>query len=48
MSKAYKWHQIAFIKELNTLLGHISGDNINYLEFRLLAEQAGLVFVSQE
>lgn len=46
MSKAYKWHQIAFIKELKELLGHIKGDKLNYLEFRLLAGQAGLVFVN--
>ena len=44
--KVYKWQSLAFNKEINLLLSKIGGDTINFLEFRLLAQQAHLVFLN--
>lgn len=43
-----QWQQSAFHKLIRTLLAHIAGHSLNYLEFRLLADQASLRFASPE
>jgi len=48
MIKAYKWQSISFSKELQVLLDHIGGQNINFLEFKLLADQFRLSFVDHQ
>lgn len=48
MIKAYKWQCICFIKELQVLLNHIGGENINFLEFRLLTDQFHMSFINLE
>jgi hypothetical protein len=48
MIKAYKWQSLAFSQELRTLLNHHGGDSINYLEFRILRDQARLIFLNSK
>lgn len=48
MPRAYKWQKLAFTKQLMTMLDQIEADHINKLEFKLLTDEAHLLFATAE
>ena len=42
------WQRSNFQQQLRTLLNHIAGEALNFLEFQLLVQQGSIIFCSLE